>query len=559
MSKIIVQPGQSLFDIAVKYYGTVEGVYDIICRNGLSGPTHNLYPGDALDLGSPPRLRVSSFLAPHQVATIEGRIRGKGIGFEPLIAEEAMPLPHHFTIEDTPRASLIATQPRVAEGSAVSINLLLSKPAQTRISVPIVVIAAGGATMSDYALQDAVGASISLADGYFNLILEPGEQAQRFFVVPTQDSLAETGEGLVLTLGEPLRGVARGAEHTITLPFTSREDKELIPISTLEQLDAMRYDLDGNGIPTIEGRVAYEAAFGNLFTNVRQYGGYRLAADLDFRGTKWENPTDGTFTGTRVDGGWQPIGGLFSSFAATFDGGGHTISNLYINQPSTSSLALFTVLRDEGVILNLRIEALHVSGMSTVAALAAFNYSRIINCSIQGSISGTSGVGGLTGQNHGSIGGCYTSGALRSNGSVGGIAGQNQGNGTITNCYTTPSITSTGSFAGGLVGRTIGGTISNSYSIGAVASTATSVGGFVGQRFAGTISNCYFDAMTSGISSGTGAQATSALQTPTSATGIYANWDEDVWDFGTNTQYPVLKVDFDQDGSTDNDLRRQRT
>jgi len=42
-------------------------------------------------------------------------------------------------------------------------------------------------------------------------------------------------------------------------------------------------------------------------------------------------------------------------------------------------------------------------------------------------------------------------------------------------------------------------------------------------------------------SSGGLAKTTAALQTPISATGIYANWQCADWDFGTASQYPVLK------------------
>ena len=66
---------------------------------------------------------------------------------------------------------------------------------------------------------------------------------------------------------------------------------------------------------------------------------------------------------------------------------------------------------------------------------------------------------------------------------------------------------------------------------------------------------------------GTGAQTTAELQMPTTYAGIYAKWNIDVdngldvgvddgtadgdsgtddpWDFGTNSEYPALRVDFD--------------
>ena len=43
-------------------------------------------------------------------------------------------------------------------------------------------------------------------------------------------------------------------------------------------------------------------------------------------------------------------------------------------------------------------------------------------------------------------------------------------------------------------------------------------------------------------------KTTSELQTPTSASGIYATWGTE-WDFGTACQYPALKVDFNGDGT----------
>ena len=36
MPKIIVQPGQSLLDVAVQHYGSVEGAYDLVRRLLLS-------------------------------------------------------------------------------------------------------------------------------------------------------------------------------------------------------------------------------------------------------------------------------------------------------------------------------------------------------------------------------------------------------------------------------------------------------------------------------------------------------------------------------------------
>ena len=65
--------------------------------------------------------------------------------------------------------------------------------------------------------------------------------------------------------------------------------------------------------------------------------GYELMNNLDFEGTKWEDPKGGTFAGSPETGGRNPIGRYETSttlipFNATFERNGHIISNLYINR-----------------------------------------------------------------------------------------------------------------------------------------------------------------------------------------------------------------------------------
>ena len=40
------------------------------------------------------------------------------------------------------------------------------------------------------------------------------------------------------------------------------------------------------------------------------------------------------------------------------------------------------------------------------------------------------------------------------------------------------------------------------------------------------------------------ARSTADLQSPTTATGIYQNWDTNDWDFGTDAQYPAIKYNL---------------
>ena len=158
------------------------------------------------------------------------------------------------------------------------------------------------------------------------------------------------------------------------------DDDGLINITTLAQLDAIHYDLDGDGTPsgTTAEQAAYRAAFGlGAGVNNTCTGGcvgYELRNNLDFAGTKWENPTVGTFVGTHETGGWEPLGYYIDEddlayYTATFDGRGHTISNLYINRLSTSNVGLFGVLGTGGNVRNLGIEGGSVTGHESVGGL----------------------------------------------------------------------------------------------------------------------------------------------------------------------------------------------
>ena len=132
-------------------------------------------------------------------------------------------------------------------------------------------------------------------------------------------------------------------------------DTNLIDITTLEQLDVIRYDVDGNGMPTSEGRDAYEAAF-NISTdnrcldaagNVTPCQGYELMNDLDFKKGSTDPANfsiwaEGSTAFGSISSGWIPIGSDSRPFLTTFNGNGHTISNLYIKR-RTGTQGLFGV------------------------------------------------------------------------------------------------------------------------------------------------------------------------------------------------------------------------
>ena len=123
------------------------------------------------------------------------------------------------------------------------------------------------------------------------------------------------------------------------------------------------------------------------------------------------------------------------TFGGTFDGGGHTISGLAIDD-SISPAGLFGVVQKSGVVKNLHIEG-------TVAP------------------SGDSqNLGGIAGENHGTIESCTFNGSVSGKRNIGGIAGQNAATGVIRSCETAGAVFGQ-NMTGGLVGCNLGAVVSS--------------------------------------------------------------------------------------------------
>ncbi|MDA3846224.1 MAG: hypothetical protein PF505_06740, partial [Vallitaleaceae bacterium] len=110
---------------------------------------------------------------------------------------------------------------------------------------------------------------------------------------------------------------------------------------------------------------------------------------------------------TKTGMGFTPIGiDGDHCFSGTFNGGGHTVNNLYINRPLTASndyMGFFGyIVRAE--ISNLNLTNAHVQGYKNCGILvgmahdtAYMYYSTIDNCNVQGSVKGYESIGGLVG------------------------------------------------------------------------------------------------------------------------------------------------------------------
>ena len=171
-----------------------------------------------------------------------------------------------------------------------------------------------------------------------------------------------------------------------------------------------------------------------------------LTKDIDLGNYEW----------TPIGANSKPTGGVFSGnqYTGNFDGQMHTISGLYINQPTYSYQALFGYVKS----------------------------STISNVIVAGSVSGKQNVGGLVGSmtQDAVIDRCVNNANVTS-ATVwcGGIVGNMANAATkVTNCYNTGNITGTTS-CGGVVGmNNKESVIENVYNVGVV--TGTTVGACIG-------------------------------------------------------------------------------
>ena len=185
--------------------------------------------------------------------------------------------------------------------------------------------------------------------------------------------------------------------------------------------------------------------------------------------------TTGNSTDVWGSSGFIPVGTPATGFTGSFDGLGHTISNLTINLPATDYVGLFGYLGKTAVVpvSNLGLINPQITGQNKVGGIAGFNYwGSISNSYVSGgTINGTTDVGGMVGYNGaiyngglnvGSINNSYTSGVtVTGTTNVGGLAGTDGSTGNIGNAYSASPVSGTTN-VGGLVGNNTGA-ITNSF------------------------------------------------------------------------------------------------
>lgn len=273
-------------------------------------------------------------------------------------------------------------------------------------------------------------------------------------------------------------------------PALSLNENGICEISTAQQLARLSCDVLANTLPQCAGKRTF-----------------KIVNDIDLQQYIW-----------------FPIGTKERSFVDNLDGGNHTISNLHINQPNDSYLALIGRCQDNATIKNVVLNNVDITGFECVAGICGQTYvGTLFNNHVRGTvkITGSHFVGAISGHVYGNTYFCSVDGGNSSlikgithsipttdsthteyGYPVGGLIGyQAEGGYSIMNCSATVDVTANGR-VGGLIGYlNANSKVIDCYHQGNVTygdgsqeilSAKSGMGGIVGEALSGVqIINCY--------------------------------------------------------------------
>lgn len=263
--------------------------------------------------------------------------------------------------------------------------------------------------------------------------------------------------GLVIAVGVALGGV------TVLTggPAMPAQAEESGPteISDWNDLDAVRDDLDGDYV---------------LINDLDQdTAGYDEVAGPDANNGSGFNPIGSVVRQGVID----------NQFMGSFDGQGHTISDLSVqtrpeNYPhQATGVGLFAA--SNGTIKDLMLSNISVDGSYLVGGLVGANRGIVTDLSVNGTVTGYGGVGGVIGRNfRGTVSSASASGIISGGRDLGGLIGMND-NGTVSNVEANNAVTGELYNIGGLVGENNEGSVADSSANGNVTG-GSNVGGLIG-------------------------------------------------------------------------------
>ena len=304
---------------------------------------------------------------------------------------------------------------------------------------------------------------------------------------------------LLLLLALLVAGAVAGATLSLTRAQAANgvydaDGDKLIEISNLDQLNALRYDRDGDGAADRDIDAGEYALVFPVHSNesVCDSGcnGYELAKSLDFnQAASYRTGSVNTAWTDTTGEGWTPIVHRDNTetpkpYNAKFEGNGYTISNLYSNATGIDrETGLFARLGEDADVNGVGLLSVSITGgYYDAGGLAGRNLGDISNSYATGTLKGKGDIGGLVGNNApgASITGSHSSGSVTGDeNNVGGLAGDNFG--ALSRSYSSSTVSGKKDYVGGLTGYNAG-SVNHSYASGAVSGKGECVGGLVGKN-----------------------------------------------------------------------------
>jgi hypothetical protein len=336
----------------------------------------------------------------------------------------------------------------------------------------------------------------------------------------------------------------------------------LVDIGILEELNAMRYQLDGTGLRMTDGgdldqsgcpAVIYQGVL------VKRCIGYELTTDLDFDSNQ-DGIMDANDTYWNNGTGWSPIGSGDSKsyFTATFEGNGHVIRNLFINRADYWLIGLFGVTK-QAQIRNIGLTGplMSVTGSRYVGPLVGnANLSNIKNVFNTGPVQGSNeNIGGLVGYlSSSTLENAVNIGPVTGNFHVGGLVGYAASSNTVQfsavrNGLNT-GLVSANNNIGGLIGYNNSSytLIENSYWASDASGQDTSAGSSEANSYVGLPLATLQCAVTPNTNSSNSScvSADGLAEGLTGPVTLFKGWDQalldgqNLWNFGSDTQTPAM-------------------
>ena len=386
----------------------------------------------------------------------------------------------------------IATARAVHKGENIVLAMTLNAPAVTTTTISIDI-----AEVEKTVGKDFIAAA---AEGRKEIVFSAGETRKTHSIATTvldDGDRAVAGSVTVSLVPSSDDTYSIGSPSSISIDIVDdrcghavdadTDDDGLIEICDLEDLDAIRYQLDGSGYRASRTAPLFNAGCDEDGDQGNVCRGYELTRSLDFEDAG--SYISGSINREWTEGlGWQPIGEVLEAFSGYFEANSFAIINLYINRP-VDNVGLIRNIASSALINDLTLLQVNIRGKSQVGALVAVNEGIVSNIDLlNGSIVGIGdNIGGLIGTNKGTV---FKSNVIIDT-LTGGVTELRCRSDLIsTNCADDEKsliVTARGNNVGGLIGNNEGNLADNFASANVLGGSR--VGGLVGIHSVGTFNN----------------------------------------------------------------------